>query len=118
MRGTTIRCKFRAPRQASTVAHAPKPGRAARMLALAHHIDSLVDAGDLSSNAAAAQALGLTRARLTQVMNLLLLSPELQERLLTGDIILAERALRHVVSEPTWSGQEIVVEELNDGRWS
>ena len=105
MSGATIRCQFRAPREASTVAHEPPPSRAARMLALAHHINSLVDAGDLASYAAAAQALGLTRARLTQVMNLLLLSPDVQEQLLTGDLALTERGLRRVVAKADWGRQ-------------
>ncbi len=105
MSGATIRCRFRAARQGNTGPDVPPPSRAARMLALAHHINSLVDAGDLASYAAAAQALGLTRARLTQVMNLLLLSPEVQEQLLTGDIALTERGLRRAVAEAEWGRQ-------------
>jgi hypothetical protein len=75
------------------------------MLALAHRIDRLVDAGELESVAAASRALGLTRARLTQLMNLLLLAPAIQERLLAGDLRLSERALRRVVCETVWTEQ-------------
>ena len=73
------------------------------MLALAHHIERLIEAGELSGYAEAAQCLGLTRARLTQVMSLLLLAPNTQERLLLGDLRASERALRAQVKEPAWA---------------
>ncbi len=83
-----------------------RPVRAARMLALAHHIERLVEAGELADYAAAARALGLTRARLTQVMSLLLLAPEIQERLLVGDLVVTERSLRAVLRVPEWAEQQ------------
>ena len=74
-------------------------------LALAHHVERLVEAGELAGYAEAARALGLTRARLTQVMNLLLLAPEIQEAILLGDMRATERSLRRVVREPVWAQQ-------------
>ncbi len=97
---STLRCQFRAARKP-----APVTSRAARMLALAHHVERLVEAGDIASYADAARALGLTRARMTQVMNLLTLAPELQERVLTGELRVTERALRAAVAEPNWQKQ-------------
>ena len=79
--------------------------RAARMLALAHHVKRLVEAGELTDYAEAARNLGLTRGRLTQVMNLLLLAPETQERVLVGDVRATERSLRRTVAEPVWDRQ-------------
>ena len=76
------------------------------MLALAHYVERLVDAGELESYAAAAHALGLTRARLTQVMKLVLLAPKIQERILLEDTRTSERALRSVVGEIEWKRQE------------
>jgi len=73
------------------------------MLALAHHIERLIEAGELSGYSEAARSLGLTRARLTQVMSLLLLAPNTQERLLLGDLRASERALRAQVKEPAWA---------------
>ena len=105
MSGTTIHCQFQAPRQANTVPDAPRTSRAARMLALAHHVERLVDEGELASYTEAARALGLTRARLTQVTNLLLLAPEIQERVLTGDLPGTERRLRGAVREAEWDVQ-------------
>ena len=45
---------------------------------LALHVEWLIEDGELEDYADAARALGLTRARLTQVMNLLLLAPKIQ----------------------------------------
>lgn len=60
----------------------PGPSRGARTLALAHWIERRTESGALADYAAAARALGLSRSRLTQVMNMLLLPVEMQERLL------------------------------------
>ena len=79
--------------------------RVARMLALAHHIERQVEAGEIGSYADAARALGLTRARVTQLMNLTLLSPEIQGRLLAAELKTTERDLRPVVREPDWKEQ-------------
>lgn len=120
MSGPTIRSRFRPQRARRRAVEAPQaaqkapesrqqaaPSRAARMLALAHHIERLVEAGELSGYAEAARALGLTRARLTQVMKLLLLAPEVQERVVQGRPELTERELRKVGGEPTWYSQEL-----------
>src|SRR5574342_1088106 len=40
----------------------PGPTRLARMLALAYHVERLIDAGDLDDHADAAQRFGITRA--------------------------------------------------------
>ena len=112
MSGATVRCKFvaaakRAPgRPVTRAANSPKPrgpSRTARMLALAHHIERRIDAGAIPDYATAARSLGVTRARLTQLMNLLLLAPNTQERLLLGDLRASERALRAQVKEPAWA---------------
>jgi hypothetical protein len=104
---TTLRCTFRAPRKPKPERKpvAPLPSPAARMLALAHHVEHLVEDGELDSYADAARALGLTRARLTQIMKLLLLAPEVQERVMTGELRATERALRGVVGESNWQKQ-------------
>ena len=86
--------------------------RVARMLALAHYVERLVEAGELESYATAARALGLTRARLAQVMKLVLLAPKIQERILLGDNLqTSERSLRAVVAEPEWRKQHAIREK-------
>ena len=101
---TPIRARLRAARKGKPPT--PKPvSRAALQLALAHHIERQIDAGVIPDCAAAARALGLTRARLSQVASLLLLSPEIQERIAEGGIAASERNLRRFVAEPEWSTQ-------------
>jgi hypothetical protein len=80
--------------------------RVARQLALAHAVESLVEGGELKDYAAAARLLRLTRARLTQVMNLLGLSPRLQDAILAGEVTVNERHLRSFVGETEWARQE------------
>lgn len=61
----------------------PGPSRLARRLALAYWIERQIESGALADYATAARLLGLSRARLTQVVNLRLLPVEAQERLLS-----------------------------------
>ncbi len=70
--------------------------RAARMLALAHYVERLVEEGSVASYADAARQLGVTRARMSQILNLLNLPPRVQEGLLLGDLHLSERRIRAV----------------------
>jgi len=64
---------------------AERRGRApslARLLALAHHLDWLLRTGQATDLATIAKEAGVTRARLSQVASLILLAPELQDRVL------------------------------------
>ena len=69
------------PGSVASVAPARVP-RLARLLALAWHIEGLVQSGTLASYAAAARLGHVSRARLSQVMSLLNLAPDLQEQVL------------------------------------
>ena len=84
------------------------------MLALAYYVERLVESRDLKDYAEAARRLGVTRARMGQVMNLLSLSPKLQERLLSGDLQIGECAVRGVVRLVVWEEQEGVGGEHRD----
>ena len=118
MTSPTVRCRFTpSPKPApgrsvkEARAHAnqpPGPSRAARILAFAHHVERQIEDGAIPDYAAAARALGLTRARITQVTNMLLLAPEIQARIVRSELVLSERALRRVVGEPEW-GEELVL---------
>ena len=85
--------------------------RVARMLALAHRIDGMIRADELRDLADAARAIGVTRARMTQIANLRLLAPGIQEAILdlppvtNGRDPVSERALRRIVAEPDWNRQ-------------
>jgi len=69
------------PESPASVASSRVP-RIARLLALAWHIDGLVRSGALASYAAAAGLGHVSRARLSQIMSLLNLAPDLQEQVL------------------------------------
>ncbi len=122
MSGATVRSRFPVRRKTevaekrAAVGEAKASSRVARMLALAHHVERLIDAGELSGYAEAARSLGLTRARLTQVMGLLLLAPKIQERILTGELRESERSLRAHVKEPAWERQAVAGSLRGDRR--
>ena len=56
----------------------------------------------MKSYADAARQLGVTRARMSQVLNVLNLSPRVQEGLLLGDLQLSERRIRALVGSGEW----------------
>jgi hypothetical protein len=58
--------------------------RPARLLALAHRFEELVRLGKAASYAELARAGGVSRARLTQIMNFLNLSLSAQEQIMFG----------------------------------
>jgi len=78
------------------------------MLALAHYVERAVERGDLRDYAEAARLFGLSRARITQVMNLVLLAPSIQARILAGDTTVWERGLRPVLRAAVWEEQEVL----------
>ncbi len=82
--------------------------RAARMLALAHYVERLVEEGAVASYADAARQLGVSRARISQILNLLNLPTRVQAGLLLGDLHLSERRVRALVAGGEWEGQMIL----------
>ncbi len=54
--------------------------RITRLLALAHHLQGLIDQGTVTDYADIARLSGLSRARVTQIMNLTLFSPPYPRR--------------------------------------
>ena len=84
-----------------------RPAKVAVLLAFAHHVQRMIDDGRVRDRAEAARRLGITRARVSQVLDLLMLAPDLQERILcvpAGDQ-LTERSLRAVVRYEMWAEQ-------------
>jgi len=59
-----------------------RPAKVAQQLALAHHLQAAIDRGAIADRADVARKLGLTRARVTQLLDLLLLAPDLQDLVL------------------------------------
>lgn len=86
------------------------PARVARQLALAHALQKRVNSGEFADYADMARALGFTRARVTQLMDLLLLAADIQEELLFLEVLpgaqtISEHALRAVLRATDWIEQ-------------
>lgn len=86
--------------------------RVARLLALAIRLDELIREGVVADQAEIARLGHVTRARVSQIFNLLNLSPRIQERLLLlppvtrGPDPITEAALRPIAALLDWNAQE------------
>jgi len=85
--------------------------RITKLMALAIKYDDLVRTGTVSDYAELARLGQVTRARMTQIMNLRLLAPDIQERLLFlqrvmhGDDPIVLRRLQPLTAVADWSKQ-------------
>lgn len=78
------------------------PSCLARQLALAYHVEKLVDDRTLESYADAARRLGITRARMSQIVRLLSLLPiAAQENILLQHDVPSERKIRSLARDGT-----------------
>ena len=88
--------------------------RISRLMALAIHFDHIIRAGGILDYADLASLGHISRARVTQIMNLLLLAPDIQEKILflppiaSGDDPLTERELRPTIAQPNWQKQRMM----------
>jgi ParB-like chromosome segregation protein Spo0J len=85
------------------------------MLALAHKIQDAIDRGIVRDRAEVARRLGFTRARITHLLDLTLLAPDLQERVLEFEAVdgvepISERSLRVVAHAGSWVEQRKALE--------
>jgi len=92
--------------------------RLARLLALVIRFEGLLRAGDVRDYADLARLGQVTRARVTQVMNLLNLAPDIQEEILfmppTAKVrqALPERRIRSIAAVPDWRKQRRMWREV------
>jgi hypothetical protein len=81
----------------------------ARLLAMAHRLDGLIADGTVANYAELAHYASVTRARISQIMNLLNLAPAIQEELLflpsSEAVFVTERSLQRLASISDWSRQ-------------
>jgi hypothetical protein len=95
-----------------------RPPRVTCLLALAHRFEALVQSGEVKDYADLARAGRVSRARVSQILKLLLLAPSIQEHILglppraAGEEPITERDLRKVVQEPRWDRQRFLFEKL------
>ena len=105
------RCLVRPPETEAAAGPCGRLPRITRLLALAIHFDGLIQSGVVSNYSELARLGYVTRARMTQIMNLLMLAPAIQEELLflprveegRGEVCLGE--LQAVASVVAWREQ-------------
>jgi len=100
-----------------------RPARVAVMLALAHKIQGAIDRGTVRDQAEVARRLGFTRARVTHLMDLTLLAPDVQERVLFLEAVdgvqpVSECALRAVAHLRSWGEQKRRWPEISASAWA
>lgn len=100
---------------------APKSGRiprVTRLMALAIRMENLIDQGAITTQAELAVVGHVTRARVTQILNLLHLAPDIQEAILDlppvvqGREPISERQLRPIAAEIDWGLQRAMWAKL------
>ena len=98
MKGVTVKYRAQFGKRPTEKEPAPDtpapPSRVARMLALAYWVERQVDSGRIRDYDAAARVIGVSRARMSQILALLNLAPRVQEGILTGKSAASERQLR------------------------
>jgi hypothetical protein len=89
-------------------------------MALAIKFQQMVDLGEVRDYADLARLGYVTRARITQIMNLLNLAPDIQEEILdlaasVENATLAERQIRPITKIVPWGNQKRAWRESRDG---
>ena len=85
--------------------------RLTRILALAHHFAEKIRTGEVADYADLARLSGFTRARITHMMDLTLLAPDIQEQILTMPRVKGERGapsekrVRNIAAIAGWEEQ-------------
>ena len=91
-------------------------------MALAIRFDRLIKDGEIDDQADLARLGHVTRARVTQIMNLLQLAPDIQEailhlpRTIKGRDPIRERHVAPIAAEPDWQRQRSRWERLTGRR--
>lgn len=106
---------------------APKPKKSSapaklphitKLMALAIRLEHLLATGQVKDQAEIARTAGITRARVTQIINLTQLAPDIQEAILnlepTTDHVprFREREVRSIAIVPNWEKQRVLWRRL------
>lgn len=106
---------------------APKPKKSSapaklphitKLMALAIRLEHLLATGQVKDQAEIARTAGITRARVTQIINLTQLAPDIQEAILnlepTTDHVprFREREVRSIAIVPNWETQRVLWKRL------
>jgi len=95
-----------------------RPAQVARTLALAHHLVTAIEQYEYRDRAELARAVGLTRARITQIMDLTLLASDIQEAVLEMEAVdglepMSVRTLQAIARAETWTEQRAAWRRLH-----
>lgn len=109
------------PRQRDQPDPTPPPParlpRITRLMALAIKLQDIVDRGEVRDYADIARLGYVTRARITQIMNLLLLAPDVQESILdlnlNGESPFSETHIRSIAALELWADQRAAIKGLD-----
>lgn len=113
------------PPQPEAADSAGRVPRVSKLMALAIRFDQLLRDGVVADQSELARLAHVTQPRMTQIMNLLHLAPDIQEEILhlpavsSGRDQLTERDLRALVHAPCWQEQRVLWQSLCDvsRRW-
>jgi hypothetical protein len=94
----------------------PRIPRITRLMALAIKFQDMIDRGEVKDYADLARLGFVTRARVTQIMNLCLLAPDIQEAILDADQSLNESTMRRVALSQLWQDQRRTISDINPRR--
>jgi hypothetical protein len=89
-----------------------------KLMALAIRLEHLLATGQVKDQAEIARTAGITRARVTQIINLTQLAPDIQEAILnlepTADHVprFREREVRTIAILPNWEKQRVLWKRL------
>ena len=100
-----------------------RPLRLTKLMALVIRYQQLIDEGHVANRAELGQLAEVSRARLTQIMNLLLLAPDIQEEILFLPLTdkaqepISDRDMRPVVAELDWEKQRLLWKRILEIRY-
>lgn len=108
-------------KDAATACASGRVPRVSRLMALAIKVDGLIASGAIADQAEAGRLGHVTRARMTQIMNLLLLAPDIQEAVLNlppverGREPIVETHLRPIAAAIEWREQRRLWAQVSVG---
>ena len=96
--------------------------RISKLMALAIRFDGLIRAGTVNDQSELARLAKVTQPRMTQIMNLLHLAPDIQEQILFLPVVASgrdpihEKMLRPVAAVICWKKQRVLWSQLRAGQ--
>mgnify|MGYP005841960565 CR=1 FL=1 len=129
---TTITCKVQfttrnrrrclaGPNETERQIAQPRVPRISKLMALAIRFDQLLREGTVRDMSELARLAHVTQPRMTQIMNLMHLAPDIQEDLLMlpavadGRDRITERLLRRICAQAAWEGQRTLWRTVRRG---